>query len=62
MQVDATGAIQNELSIALFVREAVDVQGVFDSKDVLRATGIQRAQEPATWPSDLLRTAYGTCR
>jgi hypothetical protein len=44
VQVDATGAIQNESSIALFVREEVDVQGVFDSNDVLRATVIQRAR------------------
>ena len=53
VQVGATGAIQNELSIALLVREAVDVQGVFDSNHVLRATEIQRPREPATWPSDI---------
>jgi hypothetical protein len=52
-QVDATEAIQNELSIGLFVREAVDVQGIYDSNGVLRATVIQRAKGPATWPSDI---------
>jgi hypothetical protein len=53
VQVDATGAIQNELSIDLFVREAVDVRGIYDSNGVLGATVIQRAKEPATWPSDI---------
>jgi hypothetical protein len=53
VQVDATGAIQNELSVHLFVREAVDVQGIYDSNGVLRATMIHRAKEPATWPSDI---------
>jgi len=52
VQVDASSAIQNELSIDLLVREAVDVQGVFDSSGVLRATVIQKAKEPATWPLD----------
>jgi hypothetical protein len=53
VQVDATSAVQNELSIDLFVREAVDVQGIFDSNGVLRATVIQGAKEPATWPPDI---------
>ena len=53
VQVDATGAIQNELSIGLFVGGVVDVQGIYDSNGVLRASVIQRAKEPATWPSDI---------
>jgi hypothetical protein len=53
VQVEATSAVQNELSIDLFVREAVDVQGIFDSNGVLRATVIQGAKEPATWPPDI---------
>jgi hypothetical protein len=53
VQVDATSAIQNELSIDLFVREAVDVRGTFDRKGVLQATVIQKAKEPVTWPLDM---------
>jgi hypothetical protein len=53
VQVDATSAIQNELSIDLFVSEAVDARGIFDSNGVLRATVIQKAKKPATWPPDI---------
>jgi hypothetical protein len=53
VQVDATSAIQNELSIDLRVLEAVDVQGIFDSNGVLQATVLQKAKEPATWPPDI---------
>ena len=54
VQVDATIAIQKDLSANLAVGGAVEVQGTFDSQGVLRATMIQRTKDSSDlWPNDI---------
>ena len=54
VQVDASIAIQKDLSASLTVGRAVEVRGAFDSHGVLRATVIQRAKDSsAVWPKDI---------
>jgi len=54
VQVDASTAIQNELSNDLMVGGVVDVRGTFDSHGVLQATVIQRAKDSSDlWPKDI---------
>jgi len=54
VNVDASVAIQNDLSIGLEVGGAVDVQGTIDASGVLLASSIQRAKDsPDLWPSDI---------
>lgn len=52
--VDASVAIQNDLSNGVEVGGAVDVQGTIDSSGVLLANSIQRAKDsPDLWPNDI---------
>jgi hypothetical protein len=52
LNVDASIAIQKELSVGLQVGEAVDVQGTFNANGIL-ASSIQRAQDSSTlWTQD----------
>jgi hypothetical protein len=54
VQVDASAAIQNDLSIELEAGETVDVQGTFDAKGVLLASSVQHAKDsPDLWPADM---------
>jgi hypothetical protein len=53
VQVDAAIAIQKDLSANLTVGGAIEVQGMFDSQGVLRATVIQRTKDSSDlWPND----------
>jgi hypothetical protein len=54
VEVDASIAIQKELSANLLVGGAVEVRGTFDGNGVLRATVIQRTKDsPDLWPNDI---------
>jgi hypothetical protein len=54
VEVDASAAIENELSIELEAGETVDVQGTLDASGVLVASSVQRAKaSPALWPPDV---------
>lgn len=54
LQVDASAAIQNDLSIELETGETVDVQGTLDATGVLLASSIQHAKDsPDLWPADI---------
>src|SRR5215469_8918302 len=54
MQVDASAAIQNQLSVELEAGETVDVQGTFDADGALLAASVQRAKNsPDLWPPDV---------
>lgn len=54
MQIEASAAIRNDLSIELEAGETVDVEGTFDSDGALVAGSVQRAKNsPDLWPPDL---------
>jgi hypothetical protein len=54
VEVDASIAIQKDLSANLTVGHAVEVRGSFDSHGVLRATEIQRTKDSSDlWPNDI---------
>jgi hypothetical protein len=54
VQVDASIAIQKDLSANLTIGRAVEVRGAFDSHGVLRTTVMQRTKDSsALWPKDI---------